>query len=257
MTSFTCHDLWCIIYKVHYRKALYNISHDCEVLKTAAECPLNAMYQAQMCTATLGIGPPQGPTPFVEKGKIEIAKLSCRENRLNNAVQCLEEIMNACQGNTEREHFLRMMINVESIKRSVQYFCDNLHIYEENAECVADSHEDQKKCAQDVRNNFKTKVDSTSNMDVMMTSTCRFYNIAVGCIQTIVRPKCGNDAVDIVIKMLQGFQPPKCKELDLEPGYRVTSGDQDNSDNQGSDANKISQSISVLLLLSFTIKLFI
>ncbi|KAK6176733.1 hypothetical protein SNE40_014975 [Patella caerulea] len=231
--------------KLAYVPVVYHIL---TVVSVLAECPINAVQNAQLCTASLGIGPPTGPKPFVEKGKVEMAKRACRENQLDVAVKCLQDIIDVCQGNTEREHFLRMMIDVDNTRRSVQYFCSNLNIYENNADCIASLHGEQIRCAEEVRNNFKTKVKATNNMDVIMTSTCRFFNTAVGCSRKVLQAKCGQDAVNIVVRTLLGFQPPKCKELGMDSGYKFDVGFSD-----GNAASSIFTPYNIDLLIVLVI----
>ena len=43
-----------------------------------------------------------------------------------------------------------------------------------HAECIAEQHQEQELCARTVKKNFETKVKATTNVDVMMTSTCRY-----------------------------------------------------------------------------------
>ncbi|XP_041349830.1 uncharacterized protein LOC121369065 [Gigantopelta aegis] len=206
----------------------YTISYILAVMTAVtAECPQTALKQAQLCTASLGIGPPQTsqPSAFVAMGKVETAKKACRERELHKAVDCLQVISDKCTGNTEREHILRMMVDVQNTRRSVEYFCNHLPVYEAHAECIAEQHHQQELCARNVKKNFETKVKATSNVDVMMTSTCRFFRAAVTCSEKILKCKCGEAAADIVVNMLNGFQPPKCLEMEADPNYKVAEID--------------------------------
>ncbi|XP_067683419.1 uncharacterized protein [Haliotis asinina] len=185
---------------------------------------------AQLCTANLGVGPvDSGPHKFVELGEIEKAKMACREGLFHQTVSCLRTLTDNCTGNTEREHILRMMVDPDKSETSVNYFCNNIKTYEANAKCIANSHPELANCTHEVQKNFKTKAMATFNMDVMMTSTCRFFKAALSCSSKVIRRRCGGSAATVVRTIMQGFQPPKCLEVKFEDEGIYSVGDDDDS----------------------------
>ncbi|XP_046563175.1 uncharacterized protein LOC124272079 isoform X2 [Haliotis rubra] len=209
---------------------------------------------AQLCTANLGIDlSHSGPHEFVELGKIEKAKMACREGLFHQTVSCLRALTDNCTGNTEREHILRMMVDPDKSETSVNYFCQNFKTYEANAQCIANSHPEQVNCTHEVQKNFKTKVRATINMDVRMTSSCRFFKTAVSCSSKVIRRRCGRSAATVVTTIMQGFQPPKCLEVKFEDEGIYSVGDDD--DDAGAAASVVT-SHRLMLLVYVLICLF-
>nr|KAG5687427.1 hypothetical protein BaRGS_019826 [Batillaria attramentaria] len=138
-----------------------------------AACPDNALEKAMKCTAGLGLGPPTPYNAFVETGQVEVAKQACRDRKLLNAIDCLDDIMAACQGNSDQEHFLRTMVDVDKSRACVQFFCSHLDEYEMHAECIATNHPALTRCVETERRNMQTKVKATGNMDFLIMATCK------------------------------------------------------------------------------------
>ncbi|XP_071082290.1 uncharacterized protein [Haliotis cracherodii] len=214
------------------------------------ECPLKVLQMAQLCTANLGIGigPPQaGQREFVRGGEVEKAKMACREGLFHQTVSCLRALTDNCTGNTDREHILQMMVDPDKSEASVNYFCSNIKTYEANARCIAESHPEQVNCTREVQKNFKTKAKATVNIDVMMTSACRFYKVAVSCSSKVIRRRCGRSAANVVVTIMQGFQPPKCLKVKFEDEGIYSFGDDDADDDAGASSVVTSHKLMLLV----------
>lgn len=193
----TC--LWC----------LYTV-----VVVVRASCPDNALERAMGCTAGLGLGPPSSPAnAFVEKGQIQRAKQACRDNSFKKAISCLEEITGNCQGNSDQEHFLRNMVDVQKARDFVTYFCSHLNEYEEYAPCIGRMHSTLIQCVHQQRKNMETKVKASSNMDYLMTSTCKYFYAAEVCSDRVLSESCGVSAADMVERVFKAFKPPICNSV--------------------------------------------
>ncbi|PVD24190.1 hypothetical protein C0Q70_14660 [Pomacea canaliculata] len=189
----------------------------------------NALEKAMKCTAGLGIGPPFISNAFIERGQIQFAKDACRDRTLHDAISCLEKILEACQGNSDREHFLQNMIDTKKSRDVVDFFCSNIHVYESHAPCIASRHSALTQCLESQQKTMQTKVKATSNMDFLMTSNCKYFQAADVCSRRVLGENCGQEALGMVVRVFSGFKPPICD---------VSSGGDSQPDYEGQQSGK-------------------
>ncbi|XP_076447976.1 uncharacterized protein LOC143284814 [Babylonia areolata] len=186
----------------------------CTVLAVVrASCPENALEKAMKCTSGQGLGPPSSRhhhNAFVERGQIERAKRACRDNSFQAAITCLEDLTQQCQGSSDQEHFLRNMVDAKKAREYVTYFCSHLNDYQQYAPCIGRMHRTLTQCVHQQRRTMQTKVKASSNMDYLMTSTCKYFNAAEVCSERVLSKDCSSEAADMVAGVFVAFRPPVC-----------------------------------------------
>lgn len=191
-----------------------------------ARCPHNAANKVQQCTANVLPKLHQDPNaegPNAYTTHVQVARETCRNDRLREAADCIEGIMDKCQGTTDQEQMLQRLINKDKLLDTVDYFCRHFRIYEENAKCISRHHEEVSKCSLDAQRSFLTKVSAGANMDVLISGSCRFHAVARTCLTDTVELHCGDTAANFVYTLLTGLMPPFCDSTN--PEYRPVDSD--------------------------------
>ncbi|KAK7102656.1 uncharacterized protein [Littorina saxatilis] len=219
-----------------------------------ATCPENAVEKVMTCPGQLGLPVATPENAFVEKGQVEVAKQACREGKFAEALKCQENIIEACQGNSDQEHYLRSMIDLEKQRNFVALFCSQLDEYEVHAPCIAKMHDERSQCLAEQRKNMQTKVKASANIDFLMLSGCKYFFAAEFCSKKVLRKACGGEAADMVSRLFVAFKPPFCDTVT----YTQDQGDLD-TEGSGSSASRLRLSLAevtfhvvLVLVMSYT-----
>lgn len=227
-----------------------------------ARCPHNAADKVQQCTANvlpkLHQDPTdQGPRSYTEH--IQVARETCRNDRLREAADCIEDIMDKCRGTTDQEQMLQQLIDKDKLLDTVDYFCRNFRVYETNAKCISRHHEEVSQCSDEAQQSFITKVNAGATMDVLIIGSCRFHAAARTCLTDTVEFHCGDEAAEFVYTLLTGLMPPYCDAIN--PEYRPIGSDttrrwnhRNHDDHNGAGA--VRQFIILLSLIYFIANMF-
>lgn len=217
------------------------------VTQVLSTCPPNPLDKVQQCTANVLPELSQSQLaegPEAYRSHVQAASETCRDSRLRDAADCMQDILDKCRGTTDPEQMLQRLIDKDKLLNTIDYFCRHIRVYERNAECIASVHEETWACSQDAHKSFETKVKTGANMDVLITGSCRFHAVARGCLTNVTQHHCGADASNFVYTILTGQMPPYCETQNPEyrpadTTYRYNTdrrweSDQDSKDGNGS-----------------------
>lgn len=227
-----------------------------------ARCPENAVNRVQQCTANVLPKLHQDPNlegPNAYTAHVQVARETCRNDRLREAADCIEGIMDRCRGTTDQEQTLQRLIDKQKLLDTVDYFCRHFRIYEENAKCISRRHEEVSQCSSDAQESFLTKLNAGATMDVLILGSCRFHAVARTCLTDIVELHCGGKAANFVYTLLTGLMPPFCESTN--PEYRPVGSDttrrwnQDDYPDDGNGAGSVRQCIFVTVSIYLMVKL--
>ncbi|KAL3851908.1 hypothetical protein ACJMK2_015603 [Sinanodonta woodiana] len=222
----------------------------------SAQCPQNAHQKVQLCTSSIlpkwstgtNFGVPRHHT-----------RETCR-TKLHDCAECIQKIMDQCQGTTEQEQILQRLINKEKLLETVEYFCHNFKVYEKNVDCISKQHTDVAACTEPARVSFQHKLAAGATMDVLITGTCRFHGVARNCLTDIVEKHCGQEPATLVYNLLTGLVPPYCNTI--SPEYSPDSSSKPNDrwpkwkgiGSSTSNGNTLSvRTVFMLILTTFSI----
>ncbi|XP_059152259.1 uncharacterized protein LOC131938289 [Physella acuta] len=226
------HTRYCVIYflVIYVSTALRGVG---------CVCDETSVTRAQECVGKFSDG-----SDLISGDNIQQIGYACSNGDLLTAVSCAERVLDECKHETtDHAYYLRGLFDIESQRRSVNYFCTHFKLFEKNADCISRQHTEQEVCAEEAVNNFKTQSEATSNIDALMSFQCIFFQATKKCQLDVLKSKCSSDAVDIVRIILEGFQPPICSST-------VRAESRDNDSNNSSTSIALSLIVFVISLLS-------
>lgn len=212
----------------------------------SALCPPNPLDKVQQCTDNVipdFNAQTQTNDPESYRSHVQLASETCRDSRLRDVADCIQDILDRCRGTTDAEQTLQRLIDKDKTVNTVDYFCRHIRVYEKHAECIAKHHEETSNCSKDAHKSFKAKVNAGANIDVLIIGTCRFHSVARGCLTNTTQEHCGATAANFVYTLLTGIMPPFCETM--------------SPDTNGSDLNSLSLTLLAGVFLSFFKSVFI
>ncbi|XP_060607450.1 uncharacterized protein LOC132759657 isoform X2 [Ruditapes philippinarum] len=183
----------------------------------SSTCPPNPHEKVQQCTDNvLPNLNKQSHTTETDRSKIQHAKETCKDSRLPEVADCIQDILDRCRGTTDAEQTLQRLIDKDKVVSTVDYFCRHMEVYEEQAVCISQYHGETANCSKYAHDNFKAKLTAGANMDVLIMGTCRFHSVARSCLTNTTQRHCGSSAATFVYTLLTGLIPPFCETMNPE-----------------------------------------
>ncbi|XP_014779274.1 uncharacterized protein LOC106875579 [Octopus bimaculoides] len=177
----------------------------------AAECQ-NALEQAMDCTKR---GAKQ---KVIIEGNYEKAVKDCRERYHHKSVDCLEDVMERCKNDKVHGETLKLYIDVDNTRKSVNYLCENLGALKSHGKCIKNVHQEVVECTK-LRVMQPKKDSSESTVDRI----CQFTRISLDCFEKVLDSRCGEEANNFLYNVMAGPLPPICKQLNDNGTTRTQS----------------------------------
>ncbi|XP_045164486.2 uncharacterized protein LOC123528659 [Mercenaria mercenaria] len=192
----------------------------------SSTCPPNPHEKVQQCTDNVLPNLNQqteAGAPETYRTHVQHASETCRDSRLRDVADCIQDILDRCRGTTDAEQTLQRLIDKDKVVNTVDYFCRHIRVYEEHAECIAKHHEETSNCSKEAHKSFRAKVNAGANIDVLIMGTCRFHAVARGCLTNTTQLHCGGSAANFVYTLLTGLMPPFCETMNPEYSHVHTT----------------------------------
>lgn len=152
----------------------------------------------------------QKPNIILE-GDVELAKRYCHDNSWHQAVDCLQDLMDACEGDYIEGPKLRKYINVDNTRKSVNYLCENLGAFDRHSGCIKEGHKEISVCTDTEKKRYD-KQQNTKELN-QMESVCLFTKIAFECLERVLEHRCGPEANNFLFNVMTGLVPTECQEM--------------------------------------------
>ncbi|ESP00318.1 hypothetical protein LOTGIDRAFT_173282 [Lottia gigantea] len=98
----------------------------------------------------------------------------CRSG-MDIAVTCIENILNFCQDDLEQKRMLNLLVDIDKLRTSFYYFCQNIHVFATNQSCLIGLYQ-VPVCIDRVTHEQNLQTNSTQPPDVtvmgLMNSLC-------------------------------------------------------------------------------------
>lgn len=216
---------------------------------SVARCPYYP-HDMKSCIASslpnYGLGPPANESqPEALRKGIDMARESCRSDALMQGTNCMQNIIDQCQGMSENEQILQRLFNIDDIIETTKYFCSHLDIYEKHTKCITEQHPQASTCAEKDQENYQKMLTAGASIDVLILATCKYQDRAVTCLGEKVNDNCGNEAAVFLETIALGTRPPDCNEI--TPRY--TTPAQNSPSNGQTSLNFFSLSMYLFLFV--------
>ncbi|XP_052267407.1 uncharacterized protein LOC127869109 [Dreissena polymorpha] len=174
-------------------------------------CPKNPTEQVKECTNRVLPELSINSGVDAQQRQVDRARDFCKDSRLRDVADCIQDILDRCRGTTDEEQVLHRLIDKDKTMKTVDYFCKHFRVYERHAGCISAHHEQTSLCSQDARDSFTTKLQAGANIDVLIVGSCRFFHAARSCLTNTTAGFCGQEAANFVYTLLSGYMPPYCE----------------------------------------------
>ncbi|KAK3103143.1 hypothetical protein FSP39_016788 [Pinctada imbricata] len=205
----------------------------------STDCPEQAHNEVTQCVNVL----PNFKQPNESPTKIEMLKKSCRSGKVLDVGRCINNVVDKCQGTTDREQTLQRLIDSDNLIDTVNYFCGNLDVYEEHIDCINRQKQESMQCSKPEIQSMQRKFKAGANMDVMIMATCSLHTVTMDCMLNLISKNCNEAAAVFVERLFLGQRPPACQKVKT----RYTSSG--SSWGNGQTRTTPCQSIYVIVLL--------
>ncbi|CAH1782469.1 unnamed protein product [Owenia fusiformis] len=177
------------------------------------QCPKDAFARSFNCANTIILAKSsENIVPVVGGGHLNNVRDSCRKNKYDTALECIEDLHTACKGKVEE------LIDVNAMRRAWENICDpeNLMVYSAQAPCMRRNVRRITECFESAMEKGESLVvPSTGNVErdritSMMAKVCISHDYSNKCIERVLRQSCSSSISKLLTSYNNAQTPQIC-----------------------------------------------